>query len=96
MLARAFQVDDFSGAWKGIAVASIGNTIQWGANFVISLLFPILIASWGGAPVFGMLAGFGVLALRRTASRLSRSRQGGDVAQVSAKRQLRPPPNSKY
>lgn len=34
-----------------------------GANFVISLLFPILLASWGGAPVFGMLAGFGVLAL---------------------------------
>jgi MFS family permease len=46
---------------RGQAI-SIGNTIQWGANFVISLLFPILLAAWGGAPVFGMLAGFGVLA----------------------------------
>ncbi|ADB48619.1 sugar porter family MFS transporter [Conexibacter woesei] len=47
---------------RGQAI-SIGNTIQWGANFVISLLFPILLASWGGAPVFAMLAAFGIAAL---------------------------------
>ncbi|HWV83851.1 MAG TPA: sugar porter family MFS transporter [Capillimicrobium sp.] len=47
---------------RGQAI-SIGNAIQWGANFLISLLFPILLASWGGAAVFYVLAGFGVLAL---------------------------------
>jgi sugar porter (SP) family MFS transporter len=47
---------------RGQAI-SIGNSIQWGANFLISLLFPIMLSSWGGAPVFYMLAGFGVLAL---------------------------------
>jgi sugar porter (SP) family MFS transporter len=47
---------------RGEAI-SIGNAIQWGANFLISLLFPILLSSWGGAPVFFMLAGFGVIAL---------------------------------
>jgi sugar porter (SP) family MFS transporter len=47
---------------RGQAI-SVGNSIQWGANFAISLLFPILLSSWGGGPVFGMLAGFGVLAL---------------------------------
>jgi sugar porter (SP) family MFS transporter len=47
---------------RGQAI-SIGNSIQWGANFLISLLFPILLSSWGGAPVFYMLAGFGVVAL---------------------------------
>jgi MFS family permease len=47
---------------RGQAI-SIGNAIQWGANFLVSLLFPILLTSWGGAPVFYMLAGFGVIAL---------------------------------
>ncbi len=47
---------------RGQAI-SIGNSVQWGANFAISLLFPILLASWGGAPVFFLLAGFGVLAV---------------------------------
>jgi sugar porter (SP) family MFS transporter len=47
---------------RGQAI-SIGNSVQWGANFAISLLFPILLTAWGGATVFGMLAGFGVLAL---------------------------------
>lgn len=47
---------------RGQAI-SIGNTIQWGANFVVSLLFPILLTAWGGAPVFGMLAAFGLLAI---------------------------------
>jgi sugar porter (SP) family MFS transporter len=47
---------------RGQAI-SIGNSVQWGANFAISLLFPILLASWGGEAVFGMLAGFGMLAL---------------------------------
>ncbi|HEY4280414.1 MAG TPA: sugar porter family MFS transporter [Conexibacter sp.] len=47
---------------RGQAI-SIGNSVQWGANFAISLLFPILLTAWGGEAVFGMLAGFGVLAL---------------------------------
>ncbi len=47
---------------RGQAI-SIGNSVQWGANFAISLLFPVLLSAWGGGPVFGMLAGFGVLAI---------------------------------
>ena len=117
LLAVAFAVDDFAGAWKWVAVGclfgfiacfaiswgwgfwvmaaeiyplfirgqaiSIGNTIQWGANFVISLLFPILLASWGGAPVFGMLAGFGVLALLFT-YRLVPETNGKSLEQIEA------------
>jgi hypothetical protein len=67
---------------RGQAI-SIGNTIQWGANFVISLLFPILLASWGGAPVFGMLAGFGVLALVFT-HRLVPETNGKSLEQIEA------------
>lgn len=97
VIALAFAVDDFSGAWRWITVfclfgfiacfavswgwgfwvmaseiyplfirgqaISIGNSVQWGANFAISLLFPILLSSWGGAPVFGMLAVFGLVAI---------------------------------
>lgn len=47
---------------RGQAI-SIGNSVQWGANFAISLLFPILLTAWGGGPVFGMLALFGVIAI---------------------------------
>ncbi|MDO8186263.1 sugar porter family MFS transporter [Conexibacter sp. JD483] len=47
---------------RGQAI-SIGNSVQWGANFAISLLFPVLLTAWGGGPVFGMLAGFGLLAI---------------------------------
>ena len=47
---------------RGQAV-SIGNAVQWTANFAVSLLFPILLAAWGGAVLFSVLAGFGVLAL---------------------------------
>lgn len=65
---------------RGQAI-SIGNTIQWGANFVISLLFPILLASWGGAPVFGLLAGFGVLALLFT-HRLVPETNGKSLEQI--------------
>lgn len=67
---------------RGQAI-SIGNTIQWGANFAISLSFPILLAAWGGAPVFGMLAGFGVLALVFT-HRLVPETNGKSLEQIEA------------
>jgi sugar porter (SP) family MFS transporter len=67
---------------RGQAI-SIGNTIQWGANFAISLLFPILLSAWGGAPVFGMLAGFGVLALLFT-HRLVPETNGKSLEQIEA------------
>lgn len=67
---------------RGQAI-SIGNTIQWGANFVISLLFPILLTAWGGAPVFGLLAGFGVLALLFT-HRLVPETNGKSLEEIEA------------
>lgn len=67
---------------RGQAI-SIGNTIQWGANFAISLLFPILLAAWGGAPVFGLLAGFGVLALLFT-YRLVPETSGKSLEEIEA------------
>jgi sugar porter (SP) family MFS transporter len=67
---------------RGEAI-SIGNSIQWGANFLISLLFPILLASWGGAPVFYMLAGFGVLALVFT-QRLVPETRGKTLEEIEA------------
>ncbi len=36
---------------RGEAI-SIRDAIRWGANFLISLLFPILLSAWGGAPIF--------------------------------------------
>ncbi|MCW2951657.1 MAG: sugar transporter [Conexibacter sp.] len=117
VLSITFAIDDFSGAGRWVAVASlfgfitcfaiswgwgfwvlaaeiyplfirgqaisIGNTIQWGANFLISLLFPILLASWGGAPVFGMLALFGVAALVFT-YRLVPETSGKALEQIEA------------
>jgi SP family arabinose:H+ symporter-like MFS transporter len=67
---------------RGQAI-SIGNAIQWGANFLISLLFPILLSSWGGAPVFYMLAGFGVLALIFT-QRLVPETRGKTLEEIEA------------
>lgn len=67
---------------RGEAI-SIGNSIQWGANFLISLLFPILLTSWGGAPVFYMLAGFGVLALIFT-QRLVPETRGKTLEEIEA------------
>ena len=47
---------------RGVAVgvATIGN---WGANFVVSLTFPVLIAALGDTPVFWMYAAISVVAL---------------------------------
>jgi sugar porter (SP) family MFS transporter len=67
---------------RGQAI-SIGNSIQWGANFVISLLFPILLAAWGGAPVFYLLAAFGVLALVFT-HRLVPETRGKTLEEIEA------------
>jgi sugar porter (SP) family MFS transporter len=67
---------------RGQAI-SVGNSIQWGANFAISLLFPILLSSWGGAPVFGMLAGFGVLALLFTIKLVPETR-GKSLEEIEA------------
>lgn len=67
---------------RGQAI-SIGNAIQWGANFLISLLFPILLTSWGGAAVFYMLAGFGVLALLFTV-RLVPETRGKTLEEIEA------------
>jgi len=67
---------------RGEAI-SIGNAIQWGANFLISLLFPILLSAWGGAPVFYMLAGFGVLALIFT-QRLVPETRGKTLEEIEA------------
>ena len=67
---------------RGQAI-SIGNTIQWGANFVVSLLFPILLTAWGGAPVFAMLAGFGLLAILFT-WRLVPETNGKTLEQIEA------------
>jgi sugar porter (SP) family MFS transporter len=67
---------------RGQAI-SIGNSIQWGANFLISLFFPILLAAWGGAPVFYMLAGFGVLALLFT-YRLVPETRGKSLEEIEA------------
>lgn len=67
---------------RGQAI-SIGNAIQWGANFLISLLFPILLGAWGGAPVFFVLAGFGVLALVFT-QRLVPETRGKTLEEIEA------------
>jgi sugar porter (SP) family MFS transporter len=67
---------------RGEAI-SIGNAIQWGANFLISLLFPILLSSWGGAAVFYMLAGFGALALVFT-QRLVPETRGKTLEEIEA------------
>ena len=67
---------------RGQAI-SIGNSIQWGANFLISLLFPILLSAWGGAPVFFMLAGFGVAALIFT-QRLVPETRGKTLEEIEA------------
>lgn len=50
---------------RGTAI-SLGNAVQWGANFVIALLFPILLVAWGGEAVFFILAGFGVFSFAFT------------------------------
>jgi sugar porter (SP) family MFS transporter len=67
---------------RGQAI-SIGNAIQWGANFAISLLFPILLADWGGATVFYVLAGFGVIALIFT-QRLVPETRGKTLEEIEA------------
>jgi sugar porter (SP) family MFS transporter len=67
---------------RGQAI-SLGNAIQWGANFLISLLFPILLAAWGGAAVFSLLAGFGVLALVFT-HRLVPETRGKTLEEIEA------------
>jgi sugar porter (SP) family MFS transporter len=67
---------------RGQAI-SIGNAIQWGANFLISLLFPILLSAWGGAPVFYMLTGFGLAALVFT-QRLVPETRGKTLEEIEA------------
>lgn len=57
MLPEIFPLD-VRGA--GTGVSTIGN---WGANFVVSLLFPILAAAIGLTYVFGLLAVISVAAL---------------------------------
>jgi hypothetical protein len=36
--------------------------LQWGANFLVSQSFPIMLDSWGAGPVFLGYAAIGVLA----------------------------------
>lgn len=75
---------------RGQAI-SVGNAIQWGANFLISLLFPILLSAWGGAPVFFVLAGFGLLALAFT-QRLLPETRGKSLEEIEAEWQRRAGP----
>ena len=36
--------------------------LHWGANFLVSQTFPVMLDSWGPGPVFLGYAGIGVLA----------------------------------
>ncbi len=45
---------------RGMSVATVAN---WGSNFAVTLVFPILTAALGSAPVFLIFAGLSVLAL---------------------------------
>lgn len=41
----------------GVAVC-----LHWGANFLVSQTFPVMLDAWGAGPVFLGYAGIGVLA----------------------------------
>jgi hypothetical protein len=45
------------GTAMGVAVC-----LHWGANFLVSQTFPIMLDNWGPGPVFLGYAGIGVLA----------------------------------
>ncbi len=51
----------FSNKFRGAALAIAGLT-QWGSNFLITITFPILLASVGLGISYGIYASFGVLA----------------------------------
>ena len=51
----------FSNKFRGAALAVAGLT-QWGANFLVTITFPILLASVGLGVSYGFYAAFGVVA----------------------------------
>lgn len=51
----------FSNKFRGAALAVAGLT-QWGSNFLITITFPMLLASIGLGVSYGIYAAFGVLA----------------------------------
>lgn len=62
---------------------SVSNGSEWGANLVVALLFPVLLASWGGAPVFWLLAGFSAFAIGYLALRMPETK-GKSLEQIEA------------
>ncbi|TVQ09929.1 MAG: MFS transporter [Bacteroidetes bacterium] len=51
----------FSNKFRGAALA-VAGLVQWGSNFLITITFPIMLASIGLGVSYGIYAGFGVVA----------------------------------
>jgi MFS transporter, SP family, sugar:H+ symporter len=51
----------FSNKFRGAALAVAGLT-QWGSNFIITITFPVLLATIGLGVSYGIYAAFGILA----------------------------------
>jgi SP family sugar:H+ symporter-like MFS transporter len=51
----------FSNKFRGAALAVAGLT-QWGSNFLITITFPVLLASIGLGISYGIYATFGIVA----------------------------------
>jgi len=51
----------FSNKFRGAALA-VAGLVQWGSNFLITITFPILLASIGLGVSYGIYASFGIIA----------------------------------
>lgn len=77
MLPELFPAN-IRGAAEGVATMS-----NWGANFIVSLLFPVLLTSIGEGPVFLICAVIGVLAFIFVRRRLPET-QGKSLEEIEA------------
>ncbi|MFO7978880.1 MAG: sugar porter family MFS transporter [Bacteroidales bacterium] len=71
----------FSNKFRGAALAIAGLT-QWGSNFLITITFPILLASVGLGISYGIYASFGVLAFF-IVKRLVKETKGRTLEEIS-------------
>lgn len=65
------------------AMMAVGTVVLWGANFVVSLTFPVLLDWWGPGPVFLGYAVIGVLAFLFTRTFVTETK-GRSLEQIEA------------
>jgi len=65
------------------AMMAVGTVVLWGANFVVSLTFPVLLDWWGPGPVFLGYAMIGVLAFLFTRTFVTETK-GRSLEQIEA------------